>query len=58
MPVAVSSTSAADTGELVRQTSAMEINAQPWLESTHKVFDSFSKAFYLANSVSFMRFRR
>ncbi|KAH8643826.1 hypothetical protein IG631_01289 [Alternaria alternata] len=37
MPVTVSSTSAADTGELVRQTSAMEINAQPWLESTHKI---------------------
>ncbi|CAN9093252.1 unnamed protein product [Alternaria alternata] len=39
MPVAVSSTSAADTGELVRQTSAMEINAQPWLESTHKLHE-------------------
>jgi hypothetical protein len=57
MPVPMSSPDTMDAGELVRQTSAMNITEQSWLESTEKVWESFVIVLELANNVSSIRCR-
>jgi len=44
MPVPMHSHNDVEDGELVRQTSAMNISEQPWLESTEKVYYFFTTA--------------
>ena len=55
MPVPMHSHNDIEDGELVRQTSAMNITEESWLESTEKVFKLFDTAFKLANNVSSTR---
>lgn len=57
MPVPMSSHNDPEDGELVRQTSAMNITEQPWLESTEKVYKLIATACKWTNIVSSIRCR-
>ena len=57
MPVPMHSHNDVEDGELVRQTSAMNITEEPWLENTEKVYKMLATAFLIANNISLTRSR-